>query len=75
MEGVLAAFAWFDNGHGFVGTVATTTAFSYLPGFGAAKEGLVDQNIASWNQVAICLRQLEALQHSARTLERAASSG
>src|SRR5262245_18610711 len=47
------------DGNRFIGTGATAPAFSYLREIGTGNEGLVDQNIASWNRIAGWLRQLD----------------
>lgn len=49
------------DGAGFVGTAATARAFSYLPGLGTKKEGLVNLTHASWHRTAIWLRRLDGL--------------
>jgi hypothetical protein len=54
------------DGKGFVGTGVTAPAFSHLQGIETANyEGLVDQNIASWNRIADWLRHVEGLQQAA----------
>jgi hypothetical protein len=49
------------DGKGFVGTRVTAPAFSYLRTIEDGNERLVDQNSASWNQIAAWLRQLQEL--------------
>jgi len=53
------------DGNGFVGTAVTAPAFNYLRPIGTANEGLVDQNRASWNQMAAWLKSLDGLQRVA----------
>lgn len=52
------------DGREFVGTAATTRAFSYLPGFGTEGEGLVDQNSVSWNRLADWLQTIVQLRQA-----------
>jgi hypothetical protein len=49
----------------FVRTGATAPAFSYLREIEIGNEGLVDQNVASWNRIATWLRQLDLVRASA----------
>jgi hypothetical protein len=49
------------DGNGFVRTAVTAPAFSYLRPIEAGNEGLVDQNSASWNQIAFWLNRVAAL--------------
>ena len=50
----------FDR-NGFVRTGVTVPAFSYWRRIETRNEGLVDQNIASWNQLLPWLRRLDIL--------------
>ena len=54
----------FDRNR-FVGTGITAPAFSYLREFKTGNEGLVDQNSASWNQLAGWLQQLDHIRTAA----------
>ena len=49
------------DGKAFVGTRVTAPAFSYLRTIERVNERMVDQTGASWNRVALWLRQLESL--------------
>ena len=49
------------DGNGFVRTAATAPAFSYLRPIEDGNERMVDQNIASWNQVLPWLRRVDTL--------------
>ena len=53
------------DGNRFIGTGATAPAFSYLREIRTGNEGLVDQNSASWNQIATWLRRLDVLRLAA----------
>jgi hypothetical protein len=52
------------NGNGFVRTVVTAPAFSYLRPIESGNEGLVDQSNASWNRVTDWLQTIVQLRQA-----------
>jgi hypothetical protein len=53
------------DGNRFVGTGVTAPAFGYVRPIQSGKKGLVARNIASWNQLSGCLREIGARREAA----------